>query len=505
MNLTKNGKVFLLIVFLSFAFSYLSIAIRFFPHFGISLSLISFFLLAYKLKKEKDKDTKLFFVLGLVFSALIFVRSEPVITFFDLLASLLFGLLMILPGPKNNFSFSDHVFTTASFIVRSLITGKSDYDLEFKNKNNIYDPVKIGEAVLGILFAVILAAIVLPILSSANPFFRNIVENIWKFFDLNNLLKRIGYQNLFVWAMRLLFFFIFLFLIPKVLTLMNGKSKNIFPFSIKTDSLPLQIPKTVLAVIIIVFFITQLQFYFASDLQLLNMGISHSERTREVFAQLSVVAGIILLLIYNGRGKDLFGRVLDWVLGIQGIFLTLMAYKSVFEYIGAWGLTYKRLYGLTFASWIAGVFILFFINYKKVGATHWFVRKTIIFSACVLILVNFLNFDYLIYHFGRSKTGQGVDYTYLSSLSADSLSYKDQFLKLEEATSAGIYPAAGYDNKNPMTILFKIEELQKKYAKFDIRTLDLLDFLQYREVRSIDTNPLRSYYKNILNPRNISP
>ncbi len=501
MDLTNRGKVFLLIGFLSFAFSYLLIGFRFFPHFGVSLSFILFLLLAFKFKKVKDTDTKLFFVLSLIFSTLIFIRSEPLTTFLNLSAALLFGLLMCIPGSKNNLNFTDHVFAAVSFMIRSLLSKDSEYFLEFKNKNNKFDPVRIGEAVFGVLVSIILLAMVLPLLSSANPFFRNLLENIGKFFDLKNLLERIGYENVFIWLIRLLFFFIFIFLIPKILTLLNVEVKNSFPFSIKPEKLPLKIPKVVLTVVILVFIVAQFQLYLASDAVLSNMGISHSQRTREVFAQLSLVAGIILVLIYNARSKDVFGRVLNWVLGVQGLFLTLMAYKSVFEYINAWGLTYKRLYGLTFATWIAGIFILFFVNYKKGDAVPWFVRKAIVFSAGLLILVNILNFDYLISRFGRAHTGAGVDYTYLSSLSPDSLSYKDQFFKLEAISRTGIYPVDGYDNKNPLIILYKIEGLQKKYEKFDLRTLNFLDYLQYKQIRSIDTNALRSYYKDKVYPQ----
>jgi hypothetical protein len=502
MDLTNRGKVFLLIAILSFAFSYLLITLNFFPSFGVALTFIAFILLAYRFKKEKDKDTKLFFVLSLVFSILILVRSEAFTTFLNLSAALLFGLLMCLPGIKNNFSFLDHAFASASFIIRSLFSGKSDYFLEFKGDRKKFDPAKTGEVIFNVLATVILVAMVLPLLSSANPFFRNIVENILKYFDIRSLLECIGYQNVFVWLLRILFFFIFIFLIPKVLTLINGKGDNLFPFSLKSERFPLIIPKVVLALIILVFIITQLQFYFASDATLSSMGISHSQRTREVFAQLSVVAGIILVLVYNSKNWELLGKITNWILGIQGIFLTLMAYKSVFEYIDAWGLTYKRLYGLTFATWIAGIFILYFYYYKKRHTVSWFVRKTVIFSAGLLILVNVSNFDYLIFHFAKAQTGQGVDYTYLSTLSPDALSYKDQYLKLEENSHAGVFPVAGYDNKNPLLILYRIEALQKKYERFDIRLFNLLDFLQYREIRSIDTTYLMSYYKNILNTPN---
>ena len=134
-----------------------------------------------------------------------------------------------------------------------------------------------------------------------------------------------------------------------------------------------------------------------------------------------------------------------------------MAYKSVAEYINAWGLTYKRLYGLTFATWTTGIFVLFFNNYRQKNIAMVFVKNTIIFSGVMLLLVNVLNFDYLIYHLGKTETGQGTDYTYLSTLSSDSLSYKEQFMKLEEVAGQGEYSLEVYNNKNPKIILYKID------------------------------------------------
>jgi len=348
----------------------------------------------------------------------------------------------------------------------------------------------------GILITLFLMAIILPLLSSANPFFQKIVLDLWNFLKLDNLLKIIGLETLFTWLLRAGFFFSFLFMIPKVLTLVNKAGNYSLPLPFKKEDFPLLIPKLILAIVLIVFFITQLQFYFATDETLLSLGLSHSQHTREVFTQLSLVAGVVMLLIYNSGQKSVFGRAINWTLGVQGIFLTLMAFKSDFEYINAWGLTYKRLYGLSFATWITGIFVLFFENFRQKGEAVAFVKKTIIFSGVVLLAVNVLNFDYLIYHFQKAKTGQGIDYTYLSTLSADSLSYKDQILKLEEASDDDGYSLDVYDNKNPLIIIRKIENLQKKYSKFDLRTMNLLDFIQYQQIKSQDTKVLRALYEN---------
>lgn len=397
--------------------------------------------------------------------------------------------------------FIDYVYSPLIFVIRTFLSGKSDYYLELRKTKGISNTVKVVETILGVLITLLLLAVVLPLLSSANPYFQKMVEGVWGFLNLENLLKILGFENIFIFLLRLIFFLVFIFLIPKALTLINKNSNYSLPFTLNSESLPLSIPRLVLTVVLLIFFITQLQFYFASDATLAGIGVSHSQRTREVFGQLTLVAGVILVLIYNARKRDMFGKTMNWILGVQGIFLTIMAYKSVFEYINAWGFTYKRLYGLTFATWIAGIFILFFINYKRDGPIAWFVKKTVIFSGVILILVNVINFDYLIYHFGRASTGQGVDYTYLSMLSPDSLSYKEQFLKLEEVTKKGDYSLNDYNNENPLIILHKIEVLQRKYSQFDLRTLNLLDFLEYQKIKSIDTEGLRSYYTSKLYPR----
>ena len=402
---------------------------------------------------------------------------------------------MLLPKQKEGLAFADHIYAPILFAIKSVFT-TGDYYLEFKEKKKYSEAIKITEVVFGILITILLLLVVLPILSSANPFFQRLVSDTLNFLSLESLLKHIGYENIFIWVIRVLLFLFFIFIIPKVLILINKSHNYTLGSQFQRNKLPLLIPKIVLTIILFIFFITQLQFYFADAETLNNLGLSYSQHTREVFGQLSLVAGIVLVLIYNDKGKSTLGTILTYILGVQGIFLTLMAYKSVFEYINAWGLSYKRLYGLTFATWVTGIFFHFFRNYRQNKGVAMFVKKTIIFSGVILFLVNVLNFDYLIYHFQKAKTGQGVDYTFLSTLSPDSLSYHDQFLNLKEVTEKGDYSLEVYNNINPLIILYKIESLQRKYSKFDFRTVTFLDYLQYKQIKSVDTGKLRAYYEN---------
>ena len=493
MNLTGRGKLYLAIGILSFIFSYLIVTLNYFPHLGLAISFLIFLLFSYKYKEKKQADTKLYLVFALLFSILIFVRSEPLITFLNLSAAIFFGLMMLLPSQEKNLGFTDYIYAPFLFIFKSVFA-RGDYYLEFEKKREYSGKVNVAEVIFGILITLVLMAIILPLLSSANPFFQKIVLDIWNFLKLDNLLKLIGLENLFIWLVRAAFFFSFLFMIPKVMTLVNKAASYTFPLPFKKEDFPLLIPKLILAIILIVFFITQIQFYFATDETLASLGLSHSQHTREVFTQLSLVAGVVMLLIYNSGQNSVFDRLINWILGVQGIFLTLMAFKSDFEYINAWGLTYKRLYGLTFAAWISGIFVLFFANFRQKSEAVRFVKTTIIFSGVILLTLNVLNFDYLIYHFQKARTGQGIDYTYLSILSADSLSYKEQIEKLEEVSAKGDYSPDVYDNKNPLIIIYKIESLQDKYSKLNLRTFNLLDFIQYQQIKSQDTKQLRARF-----------
>ena len=497
MNLTGRGKLYLAIGALSLIFSYLIVTLNFFPHLGLAVAFLIFLLFSFKYKENKQSDTKLYLVFGLLFSIFIFVRSEPLITFLNLTAVVFFGLLILLPAQVKSLGFTDYFFSPFLFLFKSVFT-RSNYYLEYKKQPEHFGRVNIVEIIFGVLITLLLMAVILPLLSSANPFFQKIVLDLWNFLKLDNLLRLIGLENLFIWLLRAAFFFSFLFMIPKVMTLANKAGRYTLPLPFKKEDFPLLIPKLILAIILVVFFITQLQFYFATDESLRNLGLTHSQHTREVFTQLSLVAGVVMLLIYNSGQKSGLGRTLIWILGVQGIFLTLMAYKSDFEYINAWGLTYKRLYGLSFATWISGIFVLFFVNLRQKREAVAFVKKTIIFSGVMLLTLNILNFDYLIYHFQKARTGQGIDYTYLSTLSADSLSYKQQILKLEEVAAKGDYSLDEYNNKNPLFIIHKIESLQNKYSKFDFRTFGLLDFIQYQQIKSQDTKQLRARFENKL-------
>ena len=102
----------------------------------------------------------------------------------------------------------------------------------------------------------------------------------------------------------------------------------------------------------------------------------------------------------------------------------------------------------------------------------------------------------MIYHYRKSVTHRGVDYLYLSRLSSDSGSYGEQFQILEQSViDKDKYYPDYYNYSFPgQNLLRRIKKLQDKYKNLDLRTFNLSEYLQYQEIKSIDTEKYMSLW-----------
>lgn len=486
-NLTKKGRIYALTAATSALVAYFTVVLDYFPFLGISLSLITIATLVFKFKEEKTTLTKVYFAITLLLALFIAVRTEASVIIINLLGIFYFGSLMAISKTERSpLRLVEAAFAPFFLLIKSLFT-KSEFYLDYtKSVSASKKEGKTLEILLGVLISIVVLLIILPLLASANPIFQKLLINIGGTLNLENILNIFEIKSLFSLSLKLVLFFFLLLMLPKILTFMNRED---FFLVIPIPSLNLFIPKLVTALVLVVFIITQLQFYFATDSTLVALGYSHSEYAREVFGQLSVVAIVVFLLIYNDRGIKEGNKVLSYLLLVLGIFLTFAAFKSDFDYSNKWGFTHKRLYGFAVASFIFGNFLLFLYDFKNNLKTNFFSKAGVIFTGLILIAINLANFDYLIYNFRKSTTGEGVDYYYLSALSSDSLSFKKQLGELENAPDEYRYTG----NR----ILYKIEILQNKYKNFDLRTFNFLEYKQYLDVKDIDA---KAYREEFLGP-----
>ena len=495
MQLTQKGKISALIYLASAIFSLMTVTYGFFPHFGFSISLVIFTTLAYHIKKDKNGYTKIFFAITLVLSILLSFRSQELVILLDVLGIVCFGSLMVVYDSRNKLTLFSVVSAPILIMLKSPLI-KSEYFLESttsidkkKSKENTVNSVTIG------LFTLIILAIILPLLASANPFFKEFVTKLIDLVGLRNIKIT---ESIFRWVMRVVVFFILAIFVPKIATLENKDNGLKLPFQ---ESLNMLVPKIAIAAVLAIFFVMQIQLYFASSATLEQLGYTYSRQANEVFTQLSVVAFIALIILYGEKVSGKFNKIFTVVLAIQGIFLTFMAYNSVYNYSISWGFTYKRLYGFTVATWVLGLFLIYLYSFIKKTGKEMFLKSSIVFSGIILILINLANFDYLIYHYRKAATGQGVDYKYLSRLSSDSLSYDDQLLELAKNLTQEVTEVEKNEatDKGLWLLIYKIERLQKKYKHMDIRGFNLLEYLSYQKIKDVDTEFLRNKYQ-LVNP-----
>ncbi len=478
----------LVIVFYSFAYS------------GVALSLAALASLIYIFKSERSKFSSILYLLILILSFFIFSRTNEFLIFLNIIFMFFLGSVMAMPREftRNSFGFLHLLITPIFLFFRSIYT-KSEYDVDlrqFLEKEAKPKSEKIIELIISVAVSIVLLAIIVPLLASANPVFNKLLTNFPGIIYLREFFKWFFSDNISIWIFRLIFFGFLAFIVPRLLTfIQKGQEIN----SLKFNSLKfinLSLPKALSSIVLFIFFLTQLQFYLSTSETLLAMGITHSQYTREVFAQLLVVALIILGLVYNAKERSKISKALTVILVFEGIFLSFIALKSVYDYSFYWGFTHKRLWGFTAAFWIMGVFSFFIFKYLKDITNSFFVKSVIIFSGFVLIAVNILNFDFLIYHYRKSVTHRGVDYLYLSRLSSDSGSYGEQFQILEQSViDKDKYYPDYYNYSFPgQNLLRRIKKLQDKYKNLDLRTFNLSEYLQYQEIKSIDTEKYMSLW-----------
>lgn len=472
-----------LAISLSALFSYLLIGAQSFPYLGVALTLYLLSTFVFILKKDKQRIDTLSYIATLLFSFCIMWRVNYFLTLVNLLAVLYFGsILSLSKDEQKNPGFIKLALSPVLVIFESVKTKTLFPFTTIVSRNYIHNLKNNTDNVKSVCITVFLLLVIIPLLASANPLF----ANLFSVFQLQYISELISIDILLA---RVILFVVFLFIIPKLLSFARSEKNLTLPFNYPTN-LPLLLPKIAVSLVLALFFITQAKLYFSDIETLKALDYTYSDYAREVFGQLSVVAGIIIGLLYNDKSKDQKNKLLTYILTAEGIFLTLMALKSVNDYSNQWGFTEKRLWGYAGVFWLLSVFAFYLSTYVKNLKATVFVKAVIAISALTLFGINAANFDYLIYNNRKSVTARGADQNYLSRLSPDSHSYNRQLQELiplmnntyktkEEYLTAGI----------PLQrTLSNIKRVQEKYSSFDIRTFNFSDYQEYKNVKDIDVN-----------------
>ena len=423
-----------------------------FPFLGISLSFLILNTFIFISIQQKTNFHKTLFIFTTLTSLFIVFRSNEFLTFLNILTSLY--LISFYNLKKINIL---EVSLSPLFALLNAVVSINQYKVD-KNKFQ-FTKQKINEnTVYPILITIVVLALILPILASANPIFENLVDSIIKSLRLEELFKL---ENLFVWTLRFIVFGFWAFAIPRFIGLVNTPKEEV---SESTTELSLFIPKAAVIFVIVAFFTTQIQLYTATAEVLKNLDVSNSAQTRAIFTQLSVVAFIIFALIYSDKIRKYNNKVATYFLIIEGLFLTAIATYSDYSYIANWGLTHKRLYGIAVILWLVTAFVLFSYKYIKTQTDNKFIKNIITLTGFIILLINFADFDFLIGNF-QPKNAQGIDYNYIVyNISADGKVYDKIIYESYAILKSGRIYDDLYNIKDPLE---KIIKLKKKYYEYE--------------------------------------
>lgn len=454
-----------------------------FPMVPVVVFFVGVSSLVYFLRKQNDWFNTSVYVGILILSAFLLVRANEFIQFIDFVFIILLGSLLILPlTPSHALS---HLLLTPISVLSESLRQKNVFSYSWSFFQKLSKFRVTNTIMLSIIVTLFFVFITTLLLSSANPFFNQLVDDTLGMFNLTYIFNFLESERIVRFLARVIVLIFLLFFIPRILTVglspvKIGKSNFALPINYL-------IPKVAMGVLLVVFFFTQAQLYFATPEMLASMGYTNSRLTNEVFFQVTVVAMIIFFIAYLDQDRKKWHRWLTYILVLEAFFLVGIAFKSVFDYSTLWGLTQKRLWGYATMTWLTGALLIFLYYYTKRLPVFRFLQIIVLYTIVVLIGVNISNFDYLIAHSSSARTQSGTDYVYLSRLSADSRSYintLDNLLRqIEEESEMDPQKISA-----AFSVIGKINSLQEKYKNgIPFNSFNYSEYREYLNVQNLNT------------------
>jgi len=480
--------------------------LAYFPSAGIALSLFTLTTLTFITREKKDWFSTSIFLLSVCTSAYVCILANPFSIFLNIATS----IFLISVVALGDISLTNVIFSP---MITGLATLQSNSDYAPKKIKKIHLP---EQFITSLIITFVILFIMVPLLSEVNLIFENLVGSVMQMLYIENIISWIFNTNYFLAILRVVIFGLLVFFLPRFVTVINAppSKKEVFSFFPSLFK-ALIIPKFAVIGVLLTFFVTQIQLYLATDERLIELGYTNSMQTREVFAQLAVVALIVFILIYNDKYETYKSKLTTYILIVQGFFLTAMAFFSDCSYIANWGFTHKRLYGLAFVIWIVGLFGLFTYKYVRRTSDALFVKLAVILTGVIIVSINIVNFDELIVNANKVSTPEGIDYSYMAHYTYDSNSYEELAFQIRDAVKENIDTLNNEANNNVQwnslnnyensarMISFRSHNMVEKYFseddRFDWRHFNLSEYRFAVRVKGDTVDKIQEAVNEIVN------
>ena len=392
-----------------FAFIYLLLAYGLvyvfssFPHFNRNIALYTltyvFGVLAYVFVRRQKPAKESFFWLGILLSVGIPYCFWSVMRFVQILALIVVAAYWTLSVTgvllKDNKS-SEWIVVDLwnAFIIIPFYNFTYQFRVLKSAIRNSRSGNKVISACLGLCIAIPVLAVVLPLLSSADNGFRQLLIESRYYF----------YRHLFANILR---FVLSLPISAYMFGLIYGclQRRNTDHFHMDNISKNMQkthcIADTAINTAIILVCISyglfiglQSSYLFSAFAGIRPEYFTYAQYARQGFFELCVIAVINVLLILSAntfsKTQNSHNRILRWInvtLSILTLLLIATAMSKMFLYISVYGLTVKRILTSVFMIWLTSVFLLTIIwQWKRIPIIRFaIIVGAILFSIlCVL-------------------------------------------------------------------------------------------------------------------------
>lgn len=390
---------------------------------------------------------------GLLFSSMVFVRSSELLTFFNVLGSVLLFLIamrMLMGRHIRTFMTSDYLkvlFLPFHFIGPFFETFTAIISL----KNIAGDNARTREVVRGSIMAVIAVLVFGWLLSSADAIFEKLLSLLFIFTidqdALNRIFIGVFVAAFFVGAFGLLFRKLHAATAP----LPAPKDRTL-------GTIETMILFGSINVLFFVFIILQISSLFGGASHLHAEGLTYAEYAREGFFQLVIVAILSFSIIsfvekqivqHEGAHLRSF-KMLSGILVLQVIAILISAFSRLSLYEHAYGFTTIRLYSHALMIWLGVALALLALHIWKNGKRADFSFRGFCSIIVLLFSMNMLNPDAFIANrnLERYESTGKLDAVYLGYLSNDALPYTVQLLDGPQNSSSRAFTRALYWRDN---------------------------------------------------------
>lgn len=392
----------------------------------VVLVVAGLFAIANIFKRQISKEVIWLLIPLTFFSAMVFVRSSGLLTFLNVVAS----VLLLLAIAEVSFSEKVKNFLVGHYVkifflpfkfIRTLFQTLSDlFSLRGVNK----DQKVVSQIIKGIAMAIPALFVFLLLFSSADLIFQKYVSD----------LITIDIEPETVFRSILVLIATFIYIGAYSYTFRKTENQIIAQQNNKTYSVG-HIESSILFgsvnVLFFIFILVQLTYLFGGESNISSQGFTYAEYARRGFFELIAVSIISLLLLittekYIARKETdhaLGFKILSTALVIQVILIMTSAFTRLSLYEESYGFTTLRLYSHAFIILLAVIFCLLLYKIYKDKRENTFAFRAFISITLFLAVMNFLNPDAFIARRNIERfaaTGK-LDVYYLSRLSDDAV------------------------------------------------------------------------------------